>query len=207
MFLLFASKADYNNHALVDTNISLIRENFINSGKKSVNDNKIKENLKAMGGTYISYRYKIDDVKPDTRLQFYFTNEEQRHTRNYTKIDCDEFTYLSEWSYDRFLNEPEKKTINSLTLINIYCYMKMRIMQYENMEGEHFMEESVKYIGSKCNKGDKTVTFYLGILDEIGMITRERIANNFREVYRYRLNDRWREDWESRYAPNEVEVF
>ena len=215
VFLLLGVKADYSENNVVDTNIALIRETFINSSRDWEQNREIKEVLKLLGrhdfGPLIEYRYKMDDVKPETRLQCFFISGQMHYNDGYTIIDFKEFLYLSDWAYAKENERTSKdKLINSLLLINLYCYMKMKIQQFENLtkytrkkgaSDFYCMNESVNTIAEYFNKGNRTISRYLGILEDLGFIRKitlqEQVSfgksHNPDKKIGWALNDKWEE--------------
>ena len=183
--------ANYADNGIVDTNISLIQSTIANFGRTFQQISKIKETLKDFGtgeNKCIDYRYRLDNVESHTRLQFY--------VRPYKKEDCeggftifeyDEYHYIMDTVYSQQINKDEnERSYNTIILINLFGYMKMRINQYDSMGGSHHMNESQKTIAEVFGKSNKTIATYLKRLEKIGMIKKiegelERPVGGFRK--------------------------
>lgn len=215
VFLYLGTKADYAEDGIIDTNIALIRESFINSTKTWQQNKDIKEVLKLFGkkefGELIEYRYKMNDVKPETRLQCYFRTIDTHYNDNYTIIEFIEFLYMADWCYARECQrEKNEKMVNSLFLINLYAYMKMRIKQFEGLTkkkrqqgyNDYFcMNESIENLAKYFKKGHRTVSRYLTILEDMGLlrklVNQDKMAfgdsHDPEKKFGWTLNNDWRE--------------
>lgn len=209
--------ANYADNNIVDTNISLIQNTVANYGRKFTHVNKIRNNLKYLGSKevrYIEYRYKIDNARENTRLQFYVNPLKDDVEGGYTIFDFDEYHYLVDLAYNQQITkDDDKRSYNTTNLINLYAYYKMRIMQYQamNSNGEdHYMNESHKTMARKFHKSNNTISGYVNKLVELGMLKRveeevsrpgeafSRKKKKTETVIRgYTLSDKWRDNFEA----------
>ena len=206
--------ANYADNNIVDTNISLIQSTIANFGRPAQQVTKIKEVLKDFGTgkngyQCITYRYRLDNVGRQTRLQFYVNNYTEKDCEGgFTNLDYDEYNYLIDIAYNQQINKEESsKSYNTVFLINLYCYMKMKIRQYNNMGGA--MKESQKTIATNFGKSKKTITTYLNRLEEIGMLCKieeksraggafKKSKDKNKEEAGYILDNKWRKNFDAK---------
>lgn len=169
--------SDYWDNYLVDTNISLIQSTITNYGRGFQQTNKIRKALKIFGTPerkYIDYRYKLDNVKNNTRLQFYVIPFSAQCKGGYTTFDYDEYNYIVDSIYFQQISKNDnERAYNTLILMNLYAYFKMRITQYSAMDSKdnpHYMNESQKTIAKYFNRGNKVISEYINRLIEMGML-------------------------------------
>ena len=210
LYIWFFTKADFSNEGLIDTNLSLARETFIVSGKKCALDKQIKEAFHYLvsSGQYsiFSSKYDISQVSGENRLLLYINADNINLKNGYTIADFDEFTYLTEWAYTQYINNTgvQKKEINTLMLLNLYFYIKMKILKFaalnKQSQEKHYMNESVNYIADYFHKGNRTIVFYLGLLEKLQMLNcnvrqQQELAfgkGHGTEMSGYKINREWK---------------
>jgi len=200
------------NNNIVDTNVALIKETFAPGNKTGISVS-IKDVLKLLGtdvpddeatGTKgfsqcISYRQKLDNIKPDTRLQYYFLDRDSSNLSGYTIITHDEYNtiidYVDNFNYgdnpdvDTRVSPSKSKALNCMDMMNIYCYLKMRIQQFQGLakarqDASFQMKESVEKISSNLSLGSKTISKYLPHFVNMGLIS----INNGKGLQRNKPN-------------------
>lgn len=210
LYVWLFTKADFNNNGLIDINLSLARETFVVSGKKCLLDKQIKEAFSYLvsSGEYsiFSTKYDTTDFNKENRLLLYTDTDSIELKDGYTIIEFSEFNYLTEWAYGQFINNTgvQKKEINTLTLLNLYAYIKMKILKFaalnKQSQEKHYMNESINYIAEYFHKGNRTITFYLGILEKLQILKcnirePQKLAfgkGHNMETSGYKLNEEWK---------------
>lgn len=203
------------NDNLVDTNIALISETFAPNNKTGLSV-RIKDTLKLFGeevqdytspdgsvtpgfSQCVSYRTKFDTIKPTTRLQYYFLDRDIKHKSQFTIITHQEYNYIIDW-IDKYnfgsetsipARESQKRILSSIDIINLYCYLKMRIIQYQNFSKNKLlttekqtMHESLDTIAKAMSLGPKTVSKYITLLSTMHMIA----INDGKGLLRNKIN-------------------
>lgn len=101
----------------------------------------------------------------------------------------------------------EGKTIEFTMLMNLYAYLKMRIRQYEsfaklesNKQYDIYMRESIDTLAELFGRGNRTISRYVRILIELGMIgvngrKKDGVSGKFipNVPSQYWLSDKWTE--------------
>lgn len=146
-------------------------------------------NIENWDGTYeaatnvIKYRSPIR-YEVDTSFDFNF---------RFTKLTYEEYDYIIEWC--REYNRRGRKSINSITLFNMYMLIKMFIARNEGISklaGEtRVTYMSIDTLASKLNCGINTAQTYLKLLQDMQMICVK--VGDFKKgkANVYELNNSW----------------
>ena len=98
-----------------------------------------------------------------------------------------------------------KKKLDFCTILNLYCYLKMQIKAFDNIRNsnpisnqELYMREGIQAIAEKLGKTNRTITRYIQLLVNLGMIgingnPRTRNSGDFiaNVPTKYWLSDSW----------------
>lgn len=146
--------------------------------------------------------------------EYYYLMEAVNHWNFYGSFD----NPFPEEEYEEFLpvidckllkpiqaGKGGKKTLDFVLLMNLYAYLKMRIQQYESFERleassqyDIYMRESIDSLAKLFGKGNRTISRYIKVLIELGMIgvngrKKDKVSGKFipNIPSRYWLSDKW----------------
>lgn len=221
VYLYSAIHCNPNNGNIVDTNLAHISETFApNEDSRRKIHLKVEDVVRMLLTDVEDYEYEYEDKKyklegfsacfagdvsegvdKTTRIQYKFLDRDVKFENGYVVLDYEEYFYLLNKITD-INSEKGKTTIgnkwNLIDLINLYMYLKMRIIYYENTAKAKnttaiTMHESVDKISRILGVGNKTISKYVNQLVELGMICTKLANYKEGKSTVYNLSDKWKE--------------
>lgn len=224
LFLYSAFNSNKSNNNIVDTNLIHISETFYPFNPTNTSHiTSIAQSLYYLNSNYSLSNFTGQHsilsnplISKTKRLVYQFspalskaTNKSTLSSRQWTKITYNEYNYILDVT--THLNLIAGKTIyNTIELLNVYCFLKMKISLSENLIKSNFSQEdialspslltfsyscSIQHLAKHTNLSKNTISKYLNQLEELQLIHIKRgqfLPNSTeKENNQYGLSSTW----------------